>query len=91
VTVVFSVVQGGSGHGRVTAFSGERLSLVAEGAFAPGAPLRLRVRSGERSEDIEGKSLGSKRLSDGGYRLDLRVFNLRRAQREWLCAVISAP
>ncbi len=82
--VGYVIVAGGEGEGGVTAFSGERISLLGSGALAPGTPVKLRVMARQRTEYLEGKSLGSRRDPRGEYSTDIRLCNLRRPQRIWL-------
>jgi len=88
MSVGYRVSNRGEGSGAVTALEGDRLVLVGQGAYAPGAPLTLEVSCGEDIRLIEGKSLGSKRLDDETFHLRVRIHNIRREDRAWLQEIL---
>lgn len=66
------------------AFDGKLFRFAVSRAFAPGAPLRLRVELADGSRTLEGRSLGSKLREDQRYEVRMRFVNLRREVREAL-------
>ena len=67
-----------------TKFDGNFLTLLSPRAFAPGSPIRF-VALGEHSErNLEGRALGSKRVSGEQFEVRIRLVNLRRDARELL-------
>lgn len=87
---MFDVQTTNGEQARATALQGAILSIEALQAYAPGAPLRLRVQLPEGEATWQGKTVGSKRLSDGRYLVRLRLISLRRAERQWLEAQFAA-
>ncbi|MGF1467911.1 MAG: hypothetical protein ACFCGT_17460 [Sandaracinaceae bacterium] len=71
-------------EGEAVAFAGQVLHLHLPRAFAPGAPVRVRVDVAGEALGLEGKTIGSKRLDEGRFHVRVRLVNLRRAQREAL-------
>jgi hypothetical protein len=72
------------------AFDGRLLVLSSPVAFAPGAPVALRVRlGGENAPVVEGRSVGSRRLPSGAFQVRLRPVNLRREVRQGLLAALG--
>jgi hypothetical protein len=63
---------------------GEKFALVSPRAFAPGAPVEMTAELAEGELQLVGKSLGSKRRSDGRFDVRVRLINLRREQRQQL-------
>lgn len=88
MTVKYQVSNRGEGQGEVHALEGDQLVLSGEGAYAPGAPLILEVRHAEETRSIEGKSLGSKRGTEGTFHLRVRIHNIRREDRAWLQQIL---
>lgn len=74
------------GEGEALAFErAEVLRCVVSRAFAPGAPIALRIGLTVEAEPEEvalsGKSTGSKRRADGRFDLVVRLISLRKAHR----------
>lgn len=68
------------------------LSLICPSAFAPGQPVELKVQtSAGETLSLIGKSGGSKKRPDGAFDVKLRLHSLRREQRAWLDATLTAP
>ncbi|MFW6050910.1 MAG: hypothetical protein ACODAU_07030 [Myxococcota bacterium] len=74
---------------RLVAFDGQIFTLRSPRAFAPGAPVRFSVALESEARALEGRSIGSRRLPDGGFEVRLRAVNLRRADREHLRALLA--
>jgi hypothetical protein len=53
------------------------LTVRCSEPFAPGQPVPLRIDE----IPLEGKSIGSRRQSDGQFEVRLRLINLRREHR----------
>ena len=67
------------GAARLVRVDGERFTMVAERAFAPGTPVTARIE-GEQ-EAIELKVTRSVRRSDGAFDVAGRLVNVTRALR----------
>lgn len=74
-------------------FAGETLCFEGPRALAPGAPVVLEVARPEGPLTIEGRSLGSRRSAPDATRFEIRarLVNMRKADREWLAAVLAPP
>jgi hypothetical protein len=79
----------GDAGGRAVAFRGGQLTLLVERAFAPGQPMHLTLLVGDDALALEGRSLGSRRTSDGLFRVELRLVNLRRDMRARLESLLG--
>lgn len=71
------------GEGVLLGYAKNVVELVAPGPYAPGAPAHFEI--GDLA--LEGRSLGSKRLSDGRFQVRFRLITLRREDRERLEAI----
>lgn len=87
MTVTFKLSTGE--QGQVNGFDGTVLSLVSSRPFAPGQPVTLQLCAGKQVLEIQGKSIGSKRQSDGAFKARIKLINLRRNQRDWLLELFS--
>ena len=79
MTVGLSLEDGA--RGEAVRVDGEVIEIVAPRAFAPGAPVRMRVDADGEAIPVEGKTIGSKRRDDGRFDVRLRLINLRRPHR----------
>ena len=74
----------GAGDGSALHMAGEVITLRLARAFAPGAPLRGVVALDGLEIAIEGRTVGSRKTSDGTFEVRVRLVNLRREDRERL-------
>jgi len=76
-------------EGEASKLDSNVLTLLVPRAFAPGSPIRfvLFFDAGERA--LEGRALGSKRVSEGGFEVRLRFVNLRKAERQLLMSQLG--
>jgi hypothetical protein len=63
------------------AFDGNLLTLLSPQAFAPGSPLRFTLTKEEGERAFEGRAIGSKRVDDTHFEVQMRFVNLRREDR----------
>jgi hypothetical protein len=77
------------GKGLAIGMQGEILALVSPKAFAPGQPLSFRLAADHGGAEILGKSLGSKRRSDGLFDVRVRLINLHRSMRTLLVSLLG--
>lgn len=80
---------GGAERGLALGFDGIVLELEAPQPFPAGQPMPLALIAESGSVDLQGKSLGSKRRSDGRFVVRVRLINLRRSERELLQALFG--
>lgn len=73
-------------RGDAVRLEGEVLQVVVPKAFAPGAPMTLRVLLEDGVVDLSAKTIGSKRRDEGLFDVRARLVNLRRSDRERLLA-----
>jgi hypothetical protein len=81
------------GEARVVETDGDFITLEATRAFPPGAPL---VARGEGEGELPGaqyrvKVRGSRRIAEGVFRVEGRLVNLSREQRERLLGSVGPP
>lgn len=67
--------------GDALAFAGEALTLTLTRAFAPGAPIRVRLVIDGADFTVEARAIGSKRRDDGTFEVRVRLVNLSREDR----------
>lgn len=81
----------GEHEGSLIQFEKNIYTLQTPAAFAPGQPLRIRVRGhGETEEfEIEARAIGSKRTDDGQFEVRARAINLRRTHRETISKALA--
>jgi len=72
------------------AIDGNVLTLHSPRAFAPGSPIRFTVELGDGAKSFEGRTIGSRRVDDGGFDVRMRFVNLRRTDREALAARVAS-
>ena len=67
-------------------FDGTSLTMLSPRPFAPGSPIRFALADdGEAAaRNLEGRTIGSKRVDDALFEVKLRFVNLRREERELL-------
>ena len=66
------------------AFDGNLLTFWSPRAFAPGAPICFVVAADGGQRSLEGRAIGSKRVDDAYFEVQMRFVNLRRGDRELL-------
>ena len=71
------------------ACDGNTLTLRSPQAFAPGSPIRFCVVVDEEERNLEGRTIGSRRIDDGRYEVRLRFVNLRRGDRDCLLRALQ--
>jgi len=71
-------------------FDGNRLTFLSPRAFAPGAPIRFTAATDSGARGFEGRAIGSKRVDDARFEVQMRCVNLRRDDRSILSA-LPAP
>jgi hypothetical protein len=64
-----------------TAINENVLTVLSPRPFAPGAPIRFSMPSGETQRALEGRTIGSKRIDAETFEVRLRFVNLRREDR----------
>lgn len=65
------------------------LVLVSPRAFAPGAPISFSLDGSGLGHVFEGRTIGSRRLDEGGFEVRMRFVNLRRADRDRLLQALG--
>ena len=77
-------------EGEVTGLSDNILTAVAPSAFPPGRPMSFSVVLAEDEVlALEGRSLGSRKRSDGRFDMRMRLVNLRREARDRLTQALG--
>jgi len=71
-------------EGTAIRLDGHVLVLLSPRAFAPGSPIRLAAVGENEARQLEGRTIGSKRMDAGPFEVRLRLVNLRRIDRELL-------
>jgi len=81
------------GEARVVETDGDFITLESTRAFPPGAPLVARSEgTGEApGHDYRVKVRGSRRVSEGLFRVEGRLVNLSRPERERLLGSVGPP
>jgi hypothetical protein len=80
----------GGGEGEATMLEGEVLYAIAPRAYAPGSRVTFSAEVADGTIAIEGKAVYSKKREDGRFDLRMRLFNVRREDRERIAAAIAA-
>jgi hypothetical protein len=75
-------------NGEAIGFEGEVLRCSLDRAYAPGAPIRLRVLFDDGELPLECKTVGSKRDGDR-FEVRMRIVNMRRIDRPRLESINS--
>jgi hypothetical protein len=88
--MTIEVHAGGDVHGPALSFQEGVLALVLPKAYAPGQPLELKLEAPSGAVELQGKSLCSKRRSDGQFDIRVRLINLRRTDRELLVSLLAS-
>lgn len=69
----------------MVAFSNNVLTFSSPRAFPPGSPVSITWDG----QDLQGRSLGSKRGSEEQFNVRMRMVNLTKVQREQLLAAAT--
>lgn len=78
---------GGGGFGLVELRTGDHVTLLCTRAFPPGSTLTLALPG---KGDLGVKVRGSKKTDEGHFRVEGRLINLSRAQRQTLDEILDA-
>ena len=92
MTVAVALLPGRGGdelEGRLERTEGEILHAVFPRAYAPGAPVRMRLALDAERTLLRAKTIGSKRRPDGAFDVRLRPIDLRRETREALARALG--
>lgn len=71
-------------QGEVRTYANHIVEADVNLSFAPGTPLRIDFRRGERSASVDAKTIGSRKLEGGLFRVRMKIVNAAREIREWI-------
>ena len=79
----------GEGGGELCGYAGGFLDLLHDRAFPPGKPLQCLVEADPPME-LVGRTVSSKKQTDGRFLVRMRLTNLRKVHRLALEALFAA-